>query len=296
MPVNDICPTSDLDREVCPHCNAIPLWSAAPTKPGLYPDVPEVVYHGDSDSLSSTGVRELVKPGGPAHHRFGEREESDAFDIGTAAHTLLLGMGAGIEEVAADTWQSKAAKDSRAAARKAGKIPLLTKQAAATRTMVDAARARPEVAELLAEGDPEMSAYALDPASWVMLRARFDWLRIGPDKHVTVVDYKTTKNAAPKPFVKSAVEYGYHVQEAHYRRVLTELGYVVDRFVFLAQEKAAPYLTCLHEFDTEAIAVGDRVVTAGIEIFDQCRRSGDWPGYGDRTYRMSLPSWAIGEW
>lgn len=272
----------------------------APTEPGLYPDIPEEVYHSDSASLSSTAVRLLVKPGGPAKHQGGEREESDAFDIGTAAHTLILGTGSAIVEVEADSWNTKAAREERAAARAEGKVALLSKQLRATERMVNAALARAEVQELMrppgAETAAEMTAYALDPATWVMLRARLDWIVFGPDKHVTIVDYKTTKNASPQGFAKSAVEYGYHAQEAHYRRVLTELGYVVDRFVFLAQEKTAPYLTCLHEFDLGAVEVGDRIVTAGIGIFAQCMDTGTWPDYGTDTNRMTLPFWAIGEW
>jgi hypothetical protein len=111
-----------------------------------------------------------------------------------------------------------------------------------------------------------------------------------------VPTHNTSKNASPQGFAKSAVDYGYHVQEAHYRRVLAELGYIVDRFVFLVQEKTPPYLTCLHEFDAEAVAVGDRIVTAAIEIFATCSAADHWPGYSDRIHRMSLPAWAIGEW
>src|SRR5690349_5629611 len=84
----------------CSHCGGGEVDDRelrAPTAPGLYPDIPESVYHGDPDSLSSTGVRQLVKAGGPAKFNGAVVEDSDAFDIGTAAHTLLLGTGAGIE-------------------------------------------------------------------------------------------------------------------------------------------------------------------------------------------------------
>jgi len=296
--MNDICEITDLDREICDHCrkkDTPPI--EAPTSPGLYPDLPEDVYHGDPNSLSSTGVRQLVKPGGPAKHRFSVREDNDDFDIGTAAHTMLLGAGAGIEVVDAKTWQSAAAKAAKAKARAEGKVPLLTKQYDATKRMVDAAMSRPEVAELInGDGVAEMSAYAYDAETWVMLRARFDYLIIGPDKHVTVVDYKTSKDGAPKAFERSAVSYGYHIQEAHYRRVLAALGYVVDRFVFLVQEKTAPFLTSIHEFDSSAIEDADRVVTLGAKLFAQCHEADEWPGYGDHTHLMTLPSWASKEW
>ena len=294
---NDICGITDLDREICDHCQKQEdALVTAPTVPGLYPDLPEDVYHGDRDSLSSTGVRQLVKAGGAAKFRFAEPEDNDAFDIGAAAHTMLLRTGAAIEVVDASSWQTKDAKAAKAKARREGKTPLLVKQHAAVTRMVDAAMARPEVAELFpAEGVAELSAYAMDPDTWVMLRARLDY-GIFDDQHVTVVDYKTSKDASPAGFEKAAANYGYHVQEAHYRRVLAELGYAVDRFVFVVQEKTAPYLTSLHEFDSAAVEAGDRVVTTGSRLFAACREADDWPGYGDHTYRMTLPAWVSREW
>jgi hypothetical protein len=300
---NDICEATDLDREVCDHCRrkseTPPAVITAPIVPGLYPDIPESVYHGDPNSLSSTGVRQLVKPGGPAKFSGAVHEDNDDFDIGTAAHTLLFGTGAGIEVCDFKTWQSAAAKAAKAKARAEGKVPLLTKQYAAVRAMVDEALKQPEVAELFPgapDGVAEMSAYAMDPETWVMLRARFDYIVFGPDGHVRVRDYKTSKDASPRGFARSAADYGYYVQVAHYWRVLEALGYVVDEFILLAQEKTPPYLTSLHEFDRPAIEAGDRIVTAGARIFAACRETDIWPGYGDQTNVMSLPSWAGREW
>ncbi|MGW5387156.1 PD-(D/E)XK nuclease-like domain-containing protein [Nocardia sp. NPDC003963] len=297
---NDICPVSDLDREICDHCRSkSDVMTTAPTTPGLYPNVPESVYHGDPNSLSSTGVRLLVQPGGPAKFQGEVREDNDDFDLGSAAHTLLLGAGAGLEVVDAKTWQSNAAKEAKAKARREGKVPLLTKQYETVRAMVDAALSRPEVAALFPRGEncaAEMSAYAMDVSTWVMMRARFDYIIFLPDRRVLVRDYKTSKDAAPKPFEKGAINLGYHVQVAHYIRVLEALGYTVEEFKLLAQEKTEPYLTSIHEFDAEAIAAGDRIVTAGAQMFDQCRETGEWPGYGDKTNSISLPYWASREW
>ncbi|MGI5223009.1 PD-(D/E)XK nuclease-like domain-containing protein [Nocardia sp. CA-290969] len=296
---NDICPTTDLDRGACWHCKAKAAPAlVAPTEPGLYPDLPEDIYHSDPNSLSSTGVRLLVKPGGPAKLRYGVHEDNDDFDIGTAAHTLLLGTGTGIKVVEAATWQGKEAKIARAQARAEGKVPLLRKQYNATRAMVDAALARPEVAALFPREEncaAEMSAYALDLDTWVMLRARFDYIIFLPGKRVRVRDYKTSKDAAPKPFEKGAANLGYYVQVAHYIRVLKLLGYTVEEFILLAQEKTEPYLTSLHEFDAEAIAAGDEIVSAAAKLFAECSDFDQWPGYGNQINQMSLPRWAR-EW
>lgn len=300
--MNDICQTTDLDREACWHCQgkpAVPQRVTAPTEPGMYPDLPEDVYHGDPNSLSSTGVRTLLQEGGPAKFHAAVREDNDDFDIGTAAHTLLLGAGAGIEVIDFKTWRSEKAQTAKAKARAAGKVPLLTKQYEATKAMVDAALARPEVAELFPgapEGVAEMSAYAIDPVTWVFLRARFDYIIFLPDRRVLVRDYKTARNASRAGFQRAAAEHGYYVQFAHYVRVLEALGYIVEEFIFLAQEKTPPYLTSINVFDPAALEAGDRLVTAGARLFDACTASGIWPGYGDQTNVMSLPAWAPKGW
>ncbi len=70
-------------------------------RPGIFEDVPEDVYHGDRSlapelgrSLSASGAKVLLKC--PARFNW-ERDNPppprDVFDLGTAAHTLILGTG-----------------------------------------------------------------------------------------------------------------------------------------------------------------------------------------------------------
>ncbi|WP_306365490.1 PD-(D/E)XK nuclease-like domain-containing protein [Nocardia sp. CC227C] len=266
----------------------------APTVPGLYEDIPEAIYHGDKNSLSSSGMRTLLREGGPATFKAAVPVFCDEFDEGTAAHTLLLGTGAPVVEVETDTWTPKA-KAERDKARSRGEIALKTKQFQMVHDMAEVARNQSAVAELLSmPGRAETSAYAMDPTRLVMLRARTDFLVLEGDRAL-VVDYKTTRNAAPRSFRKSAAEYGYHIQDAAYRRVLRELGIEVEQCIFIAQEKTPPYLVSLHEWDTTALAEADRQVDKAIAIYAECRDADYWPGYGDHIHPMSLPDWAFGE-
>jgi hypothetical protein len=266
----------------------------APNAPGLYPDIPDEVYHGDPNSLSSSGIRKLLEDGGPAKFKYAAPVYSDEFDEGTAAHALLLGAGPEVVEVKTEAWTPKA-KAEREAARAKGQVALKTKQFRMVHDMVAAARGIPEVAELLAlSGHAEMSAYAMDPQHWVMLRARFDWLVL-TGKRALVFDYKTTKNAARRSFERSSADYGYHIQEVTYRRVLRELDIDVEQFLFLAQEKTPPYLTSLHEWDAAALDEAERRVDDAIALYARCRDLDYWPGYGGHINQMSLPAWAYGE-
>lgn len=298
---NAICPTTDLHVEECDcvrrRADAPPV--LVPELPGLYDDIPDAVYHGDRNSLSSTGARTLLEAGGPAKF-YSQREQgsthAEHYDIGQAAHSLLLGTGMDIVEVKAKDWRTNAAKDARAEAYDRGQIPILTAKLAEIRAMVAVARADERVAELLADGRPEVSAWAIDPMTWSMVRARLDWLRDEGEDLVLIVDYKTTTDASRAGFAKASGEYGYLIQEAFYRHVLALLGIRVDRFIFLCQEKEPPYLVGIHEHRPRDLAMADALVRKAIDLFTECERSGLWPGLPHDDSPIILPAWAIRIW
>ena len=124
--------------------------------------------------------------------------------------------------------------------------------------MADALRAHPLASAALDPargGKPEQSLFWQDPASGVWLRVRLDWM---PDPHSpvrpVVFDYKSTVSAEPGQFTKSVMNFGYPVQAAMYADVYRELTGVDAPFLWIAQEKEAPYLvTVLPQPDADAI-------------------------------------------
>lgn len=264
--------------------------------PGLFDSITDHEYHGATDWLSSSGIRELLKPGGPARFRYNldnDRVEHAAhYDEGHAAHAEVLGTGLEVVEVKAKDWRTKAAQEARDTAYAEGKVPLLTAGVEMVRGMGAAVREVPEAMELLTGGRPEVSAFTVDAQTWTQLRARPDYLIEHGDGVVTCVDYKTSADASPRGFAKSATKFGYTVQEATYKRVLRSLGFEVARFLFLAQEKVPPYLLSFHENDPEDVALADLLVSRGIDIYSECLATNEWPGYGTQINIMRMSRWA----
>jgi hypothetical protein len=154
----------------------------------------------------------------------------------------------------------------------------------------------PLAGEILgAKGEAESSLYVDDPQTGIRLRARPDWMtaHYDPDR-LWIADYKTTVTARPEDFARKAADYGYHQQAAFYLLVARLLGLCDDPvFVFIAQEKEAPYLVSVVEFDAEAIAEGHRLNRQAIDLFKRCTDTGEWPGYDDGITPISLPPWAF---
>lgn len=271
------------------------------TEPGVYDGMPDAEYHADpvpGGSLSSTGARRLLPPSCPARYKYEQDhppESTTTFDIGTAAHSLILGAGRPIVAVDADDWRAKAARDEREAIRDTGAVPLLRAEYAQVRAMAAAIREHPLATALLdpAGGKPEQSLFWVDvTGTW--LRARIDWLP-GTDsrRRMIAVDYKTTSSASPGAFAKSVASFGYHQQAAQYADGIRALGLDADpAFLFIAQEKTPPYLVTVFELDAAAMQAGRALNRRAIEIYRDCTESGIWPGYSQDIELISLPPWA----
>lgn len=271
------------------------------TEPGLYPGMPEDVYHADpvpGGSLSSTGARKLLPPSCPAKFKhwldYGQAPK-DAFDLGHAAHLKVLGTGAELVVVEAPDWRTKAAKEAKATAHAAGKVPLLESDHQRVVDMAAAVRRHPIAGPLLAPeaGQAEVSAFWIDQATGVWCRARYDFLRHAvPGRRRLIVDYKTTTCADPETIRRTVSSYGYFQQDAHYGDGAVRLGLADDpAFVLVFQETEAPYLITVVQLDPIARRIGRDLNAQALGIYAECARTGEWPGYSNDIELIALPAW-----
>jgi len=273
------------------------------TMPGVY-DLDSEEYHADpvperlGGSLSASGAKKLLPPNCPAtfdYLRHHGQPHKDVFDFGHAAHAAVLGIGAEIVTVDATDWRTKAAKEAKEAAYAEGKVPLLAEDVAHVDEMAAAILSHPIAAALLnpENGMPERALFRQDEQEGVWLRSMLDWLPDSGDGRMIVPDYKTAVSASPDEFAKSAAKFHYHMQDAFYRDMVVALGLADDvAFVFVVQEKTAPYLVTVVELDSEAVRIGRELNREAIDLYAQCQSSGLWPGYSEDVALISLPAWA----
>ncbi|MGI5223248.1 PD-(D/E)XK nuclease-like domain-containing protein [Nocardia sp. CA-290969] len=264
----------------------------APTEPGIYRGVPDEVYHADRASLSSSGARRLSEIS-PWHWKYEQdhptTKSKDHFDLGKAVHTLVLGTGAPLVDLGVDEIRTKEAKTQRQAEWDAGRVPLRSKDYQRARDMADAVMANRHAQQLLASGEPELSAWYRDPVSRVMLRARPDWTHWVDRNTAILVDVKKSTAPTPEVFRSSVLDFGYFRQQPWYQAAWDWFG-IDTEFVFIVVCDAPPHPVYAVRLKQSAVELGARLNRRDISLYAECRRSGIWPHDGDPLHEIDLPS------
>lgn len=276
--------------------------TADPLTPGLYRGLDEATYHADP-ALSSSGAKTLLKcPALFDHHRKHGRPPKRAFDVGSAAHRMVLGAGAPLARIPAGDYRTKRAKLMQRVARAFDWTPVLAHEHDHVSAMAEALRADPIAAALLdpASGDPEVSIVWDDPATGVRCRIRLDFLpHLDARDRLIVVDYKTTQDASDDACERSIGRFRYHIQEgfyvdgvaAHFGIDTTDIA-----FVFVFQETEPPYLVNIGETPWDARRAGQHAAHRAREIFAECSAAGTWPGYSTgKVSTFELKPWTLKE-
>jgi len=228
-----------------------------------------------------------------------EEKDESKFDLGSAAHDLLLEGGKKIFVVTGfDSWKKDAAQEARAAAREVGKIPLLQKQFDLASAMTKAAKAEIRqceelgIQDLPSEGRAEMTYIFNDEGTWE--RCLVDW---ASNDETIILDYKTTKvSAHPSRFSRHIGDMQYHIQHAWYRRVVQGVTKKRAKFVWIAQEEEPPYLCSFMGIDPMHADMAEQQVESAVKIWRRCTETGVWPGYPRRICYASATPWSLAEW
>lgn len=284
---------------------------------GFY-DIDAEHYHADpaprpslSSGLLATIITGTLAEARQSHPRLTPSDEPEddnkKFDIGTVAHTLVLGKGREIDVVDADAWTTKAAKEARAASKAAGRSPVLARQYEQAEAM------RTALFEQLADLPDEHDTFSPDhgvaeqagfwqeqtPLGKMWGRALYDWRATG---RLAIRDYKTYAGqlgADPDGFVKGLIGQGKDVQDPWYSRGFAAIAgegatwQDVD-FKFIVQDSNPPYLVAV-------VALNDRAWSNercqwALDRWAAAAGSNLWRGFVPETHYVDPPSWAKSAW
>jgi hypothetical protein len=275
------------------------------TKPDIL-DLSAEDYAADpcpTPSLSSSIARILLAQSPRhawwAHPRLNpayRREESEAFDLGTAAHAYILQGSRAFAVIDAKDYRTKAAQEARDAAYAEGKTPILAYRLDNVRAMEEAVVA--QLAHLKDPPIPFQNGRAEETLVWlegdVWCRARLDYLHAD---HRSISDLKTTSASAnPAAWERTMFAAGLDVQAAFYLRGLRAVFGHEGTFRFVPVENYEPYALSVVGLAPDALDLADRKVDRAIALWRECLTTGTWPAYPTRTCWAEAPAWEVAKW
>jgi len=241
------------------------------------------------------------------HPRLGatHKEDTDEMDFGSLAHRLLLGKGAEIAELKADSWRGGEATKFWDKAKSEGKIPCLSKNLVRAESMAGVLLSQMADVGLGHVFDPankdaksEVAAFWQEGDAWC--RALMDRLIIDhSNKRAHIFDIKTmSQSAHPRACAARIASMGYDIQKSHYVRAVETLlpdfaGRVSFTFIFV--ETVAPFAITPIQLDGEWSAVGQSRWERALSKWQECTANNHWPGYASETLRLEAPKWALSQ-
>ena len=272
---------------------------------GIHADLSNHDHHA-STAVGSSGLKLIGQS--PLHYWSAyrdpnreRREPTPAMIIGTATHMAILEPGKfddcytvlpeGLDR------RTKEGKALYAEIEATGKTPLSPKDWKRIADMAEAARRHP-VGRVLFDSAPlfETSIFWTDAESGVQCKIRPD-LMIPPCAAFPdglIVDVKTTQDASPEGFGRSAWGYEMHLQAALYPE-----GFAVafgrlklPPFIWWAIESEAPHAMAFYSAPASVVAYGQSEVTRLRWKYADCLQADQWPGYSPGVTELQLPAWA----
>lgn len=128
---------------------------------------------------------------------------------------------------------------------------------------------------IVASGCHEQIHRWVDEASGVSCKAKLD----GYTESVGILwDLKTTQDATAEGFRRALWTYGYHYQEAMYRRALRAAGKAVRDAYFVLCETTRPYHWNVVSVAEEDVQTADDSISSSLRSLRRCLDTDTWPG------------------
>lgn len=280
-------------------------------KPGIYPMKDEQYFA--HTAVSNSDLKEVARS--PAHYKAYKatpRQETAAMREGSAIHCAVLEPDEFLRRYAVLPDNSparptdamlKAKKPSpssvermefwmRWEAENAGKISLSCTEAAEYMELGTAVRNHPELSVFFEKGFAERAVFGTDPVTGTLCKCKPDYLTTVRNYSVTI-ELKTTEDARPEAFQRTAFKFGYYQGAAWYSDVQGWSGTgAPDLYLFVVVERKAPYGIKVYELTPEALEFGQRRYRAALDLYAYCLEMDEWPVYDTKIEPLSLPNWA----
>lgn len=259
--------------------------------------ISDTEYHRNTTHISKSGLDLILKAPIFYWEKYLNPEhipevETDALRIGKALHLFTLEPERIADGIAVMPYFNSYTNDGKNAKREfiasnAGKSIVSDAEFKMIKNMAASLRANSWFRRFIAQGEAEKTIFFNHAHNGAPCKIRMDWFNEAED---IILDIKSTEDASPRGFGRSARTYGYHRQREFYRDGANSIG-ANPTFVFAAVEKNPPYACAMYLMPKEASQMARVEIERGLDIYMRCRASGIWPGYGEEIVPMDFPMW-----
>jgi len=261
-------------------------------EPIIVTDMPMEDYL-KADEIGSSSLKKILESPADFKASLDQRTETKAMALGTAIHTAILEPDELLKRYFLQNldWGpknklpgSRLWKEHKEAAKGLGQIPLPYEDVLIISRIKRAAQKHKALQKILTYGVAELTGFAKG------YKARTDWM--ASDDFIW--DLKTTsKPVDDANLEKTIFNYGYHFQAAHHSWVMREAGIDTKGFGWIFVSTGTPYPHIRMKRATpELLEAGMIDHKYAMETFENCKKTGEWPGYSDEIEEINLPGFA----
>jgi hypothetical protein len=257
-------------------------------------DMPDVLYHQQPE-LSASQINTILSRGLKAyqHEREFPRKSTEAMELGTLFHSLVLGDPKLAQWDAERPRKGKDWEAFKAESEAKGLTVVRDKDYNLAASMAQAVRDHHIVGPLLKKPcERELSIFFHDPHINIPCRARLDLIPLDPNE--PIIDLKSCDDIPETPW-RTVADYGYHIQAEQYRMAALAAGFGNRRMLFVFVTKAAPRSVAVYELDSPwyALAASTRLAVAAELTLAQI--TGEWPERVPEIVTIPMPSFLAKE-
>lgn len=260
--------------------------------PGLYPDL-SLLYHNEqltpTRHLSQSGIKVIVQQT-PFDYINPTERTSDEMDFGSVVHSLALGKLQRFAVSPYDDYRTKEARQWKADMAADNMIPIKSDKFREAATIADLIQSK--LAALLgAEYETELPFFWTEDDTWCG-----GMMDVWCPSRLTCIDVKVT-SAVHNPASKMA-SFGWDIQSAWTQRGLNAIlpehsGRI--RFANLLIKPEAPFTSRVVMLNEAWRHSAEMECLRGLRIFQECMRTGNWPGYPDSIEMLDAPAWMLAQ-
>lgn len=226
-------------------------------------------------------------------------EQTPAMAFGSACHKFILEPADFGNEYAVAPQVDRRTKEGKAAwdefAKNTEGLTIISLDDAQTIWAMEEALGKCPLARKLirGKGETEKPFFWTDAETGEKCKIKVDRL-VTWNRRKYVVDYKTTQSAETGRFNVDMWKLGYYMQAAMYTEGVMRAKRMRKRpgFLFVAQEKKAPYSVNVIEVSEEVMKIGTAKFHELLEKYHECKTVDLWPGYVDDVpNETTIPGW-----